>query len=179
MKKQMPITALDIDKKKIVHDGCMVSASGIIIDLFHPDPEKIHLKDIAHGLAYTCRWNGATKSYYSVAEHCCRMFDVAETRDQKLTALFHDAEEAYWGDIISPIKKLLPLEIRNAMEDFRTMILDKFNIRYIDEYIENLDKEALAWDLENLIKKNYHKGWLPNEARLNWLSRSGLLHFKF
>lgn len=170
-----PLTALDIDKKKIVHDGCMITASGIVVNLFNPDPEQINLHDIAHGLAYTCRWNGATKSYYSVAEHCCRMFDVASTKEQKLTALFHDAEEAYWGDIISPLKKLLPIGIRNKMEDFRTMIFDKFNIRYIDDYIDGLDKEALAWDLENLIKNKKHIGWLPNEAKNEWIVRTCLL----
>lgn len=170
-----PITVLDIDNKKIVHDGCMVTASGIIVDLFNPDPEKINLIDIAHGLAYTCRWNGATKTYYSVAEHCCRMFDIAKKREQKLTALFHDSEEAYWGDIISPLKKLLPVEIRNKMEDFRTMIFDKFNIQYIDDYIETLDREALVWDLENLIKERKHTGWMPNEAKHEWFMRTRLL----
>lgn len=168
-------TALDIDSKKIVHDGCMVTASGLVIDLFNPDPEKIILSDIAHGLAYTCRWNGATKSYYSVAEHCCRMCDLADTPERKVTALFHDAEEAYWGDIIKPLKNLLPKEIYNKMEDFRNVIFDKFKIRYIDEYIDQMDKDQLVWDLENLIKENKHKGWMPNIARHEWLVRVGHL----
>lgn len=173
--KPFPLMAVDINNKQIVHNGHMITASGIVMNLFNPDSSAINLIDIAHGLAHTCRWNGATKSFYSVAEHCCRMFDVAETKEQKLTALFHDAEEAYWGDIISPLKKILPIEIRNKMEDFRVMIFDKYNIRHIDEYIENLDKKELEWDLENLIKNNNHKGWLPNVAKQEWFRRTRLL----
>lgn len=63
----------DIDKRKIVLDGCMATFIGEIFDLMNPNPEQIKIKDIAHGLAFNCRCNGHTKNYYSVAEHSIRM----------------------------------------------------------------------------------------------------------
>src|SRR3990167_2002595 len=102
----MKITkAVDIDNKKIVLDGCMVTVSQTVVDLLNPDPELIIIEDIAHGLANNCRWNGHTKKFWSVAQHCCMMYDFV-SKESKLTALLHDAEEAYWGDMIKPLKNV-------------------------------------------------------------------------
>src|SRR4030042_2014756 len=68
--------ALDLDNKKIVYDGCMLTVSNILIDLYNPNPETIFIEDIAHGLANNCRWNGHTQKFWSVAQHCCMMYDL-------------------------------------------------------------------------------------------------------
>lgn len=162
--------ALDIDNKKIVYDGCMVTYTGTIVNLFEANPETICIEDIAHGLAFTCRWNGATKTYFSVAEHCCMMFDRVPD-NLKPVALFHDSEEAYWGDIIKPLKNLLPKEIRLKMEGFRQMIFDKYGVPPICDEIERHDFELLQWDLENTILKNDHVGMSCYEAEMEWLKR--------
>jgi hypothetical protein len=98
--------AVDLINGKIVLDGCMVTASGFIVDLINPDPETILIDDIAQGLANNCRWNGHTQEFWSVAQHCCMMFDIAPD-ELKLTHLFHDCEEAYWGDMIKPLKNII------------------------------------------------------------------------
>jgi hypothetical protein len=163
-------TALDIERKKIVYDGCMVTYSGIIVKLFAPDMGDILLKDIAHGLAYNCRWNGATKSYFSVAEHCCMMYDRVP-QELKATALFHDAEEAYWGDLIKPLKNMLSEIARCNMRLMRNVIFIKYGIAKINEEIDKADFELLQWDLDNLILSNNHKGMTPERAESEWLKR--------
>lgn len=163
-------SALDIDNKKIVYDGCMVTYTGTIIDLMNPDINTIHVEDIAHGLAFNCRWNGATKTYFSVAEHCVMMCDRMPDH-LKATALFHDAEEAYWGDIIKPLKNMLPVEIKQKFRLMRQLIFEKYGIPSIGEYIESVDFELLQWDLENTILSNKHIGLSPYDAEKEWLKR--------
>ncbi len=107
-----------------------------------PRPSDIHLEDIAHGLALTCRFGGACRSFYSVAEHSARVSEQMEEHYRPpgvpaasaddcssrtwgpwsmtegqivdcMHGLLHDASEAYLGDVVSPIK-MLP-----GMRDFR------------------------------------------------------------
>lgn len=162
--------ALDIDNKKIVYDGCMVTYSGEIIDLMNPAENNYLIKDIAHHLAFICRWNGATKTYLSVAEHCCMMFDMVPL-ECKATALFHDCEEAYWGDIIKPVKNLLSDEMRQRMREMRALIFQKYAVPPINEVIDKVDFELLQWDLQNTILTNDHVGLDCYMAEKEWLKR--------
>ncbi len=164
---------MDIDNKKIVYDGCMVTFSGIVINLYKPFDNEYLLEDIAHGLAFNCRWNGATKTYFSVAEHCCMMHDKVQ-QHLKATALFHDCEEAYWGDLIKPLKNLLSGESRLKMRDTRLAIMQKFNIPYLISDIEAIDFELLQWDFENMVLNDNHVGWTCYEAEKQFLQRAKL-----
>lgn len=68
-----------------------------------PKAEEIDIEDIAHHLAMQCRFNGATKSFYSVAEHCVIGSYLVPPEDA-FEFLMHDAAEAYLGDLIRPMK---------------------------------------------------------------------------
>jgi 5'-deoxynucleotidase YfbR-like HD superfamily hydrolase len=169
----IPLKAVDLDNKKIVYDGWMITKSNITIDLYNPDPDLILIDDIAHGLAYNCRWNGHTQRYWSVAQHCCMMCDKAP-KWEKLKYLFHDAEEAYWGDMIKPLKNKIKErcpEIIELMREMRKIIYDKFNIGYIDEEVEKADFECLQWEFENIIKNSNAEYWMPERAKAEWLDR--------
>ena len=37
--------------------------------LTSPQIDDVAIEDIAHGLAYQCRFNGQTSAFYSVAQH--------------------------------------------------------------------------------------------------------------
>ena len=153
------------------HPGCMVTVSGALIDLFAPDPDLLSIADIAHGLAYNCRWNGHTQQYWSVAQHCVYMADSA-MREDKLTCLMHDAEEAYWGDMIGPLKvklKELAPEILERMVDLRKMIFKKFGVDDINEAVKIRDEELLLWEFNNVVKCSTHCVWTPEEAKEEWL----------
>lgn len=85
-----------------------------------PRPEEIDIRDIAGALARLCRYGGQLRSdvpFYSVAEHCVHVADHAPEGLQ-LTALLHDASEAYLCDIIRPIKPFLSnyYEIEERLE---------------------------------------------------------------
>lgn len=79
---------------------------------------NIDINDIAHALSRQCRYNGHTTGHLSVARHSIWVADrVREVLyrnprplplDQRLqlilTALLHDAAEAYLGDLVKPLK---------------------------------------------------------------------------
>jgi hypothetical protein len=80
--------------------------------LLDPRVEDVCLEDIAHALAHQCRFNGHVLSFYSVAEHAVHVAIevLRRTGDPKvaLRGLHHDDEEAYTGDMISPLKQVMP-----------------------------------------------------------------------
>jgi hypothetical protein len=170
----MKITkATDIDKHKIVLDGCMITYSGTVFDLMNPDPDLILIEDIAHGLAFNSRWNGATKQLYTIAEHSIRVanhFDYS--KKLALAGLFHDAEEAYWGDIIKPLKEIIKInspDVILKMKHLRFLIYDKFKIPHLD--VSTQDWYELQWDFEHLILNNNHVPLKPEVAETMWLLR--------
>jgi len=70
-----------------------------------PRPEEVLLEDVAHALAYQCRFAGHTRNHYSVAQHCVLVSEMCDPRDA-LSGLLHDAAEAYVVDVPRPVKKL-------------------------------------------------------------------------
>lgn len=78
----------------------------------HPEAHTYSLADIAHQLSLVCRFGGSCRFHYSVGQHSLLVAD-ALWRDtgsaiEALDGLFHDAAEAYLGDVKKPIKVQLP-----------------------------------------------------------------------
>jgi len=81
--------------------------SGRRVALLNPSPSQIVIGDIAHGLAHQCRFNGQTSKFYSVAQHSVLVASILP-RELRLAGLLHDASETYLGDVVQPLKELLP-----------------------------------------------------------------------
>lgn len=104
------------------------------VDITNLQPEDIELEDIAHGLSNLCRYNGATKRFYSVAEHCVRLAMHVDKREETeynlnltLACLLHDATEAYVGDIIYHLKRKMT-EFSELEDQVGEAILESFGI---------------------------------------------------
>jgi len=87
-------------------------------ELMHPwqlRAEDCELEEIAIRLARRYRFAATTP--YTVAEHCMAVAEAAKTEGQPAVvqriALFHDAPEAWLGDIPSPLKTRLVWENEN------------------------------------------------------------------
>lgn len=88
--------------------GVVETDSGERLDLLDPDPAAISLADLAAGLARTCRFGGQCGAFYSVASHSIHVSnEVGEDPRLQAVALFHDAAEAYVGDVPRPLKRSL------------------------------------------------------------------------
>ena len=81
----------------------VVTASGRLVDLAHPDPDSICVEDIAHHLSHLCRYAGATRDFYSVAQHSVLVSRHPAVQGYEPEALLHDAAEAYTGDLTVPM----------------------------------------------------------------------------
>ena len=96
--------------------GIFKTISGRSINIANPNPEDISIGDITIALSYTCRFGGHLDVFYSVAQHSCLVHDwLIQTSSPRfgpkgilLAALAHDFAEAFVGDMISPLKALLP-----------------------------------------------------------------------
>jgi len=90
------------------------TATGRFVDLLNPDPGTLNEWDVAAGLSRTCRYGGHVRRFYSVAEHAVLVHDLmrwqAAPEEARRGALFHDAAEAYLGDLVAPLKWALRAE---------------------------------------------------------------------
>jgi hypothetical protein len=131
------------------------TVSGEFIDPYSPDPARLHLTDIAHSLAYQCRYNGHIKPFYSVAQHSvivAASLDVYGAETQ-LWGLLHDAAEAYLGDVAAPIKQRPEFAGFRAAEDrLLAAIAERFGLPAdIPDIVREHDRRALTMEVQQLI----------------------------
>lgn len=77
--------------------------TGRHVHLLNPDPAEVSILDIAHALAFQCRFTGHCLRYLSVAEHSILVSEIVPRCDA-LWGLLHDAAEAYLHDMSRPLK---------------------------------------------------------------------------
>lgn len=83
---------------------------GHTLDLLYPDPADIYLSDIARALTRIPRYAGHGDENYSIADHSVTLANLVPAL--RNDALLHDAAEAYIGDILAPLKDLVPEILR-------------------------------------------------------------------
>jgi hypothetical protein len=88
--------------------------TGVNLDLFDIQPGDIYIEDIAHALSNINRFNGHTKFPISVAQHSIHVALLCPTCP--LTALLHDASEAYLGDVTKWLKSTPEMALYRELE---------------------------------------------------------------
>lgn len=117
---------------------------------FAPSLDEICIEDIAHGLANTCRFSGQVRHFYSVAQHSVAVASIVPAR-HRLSALLHDATEAYLGDLAKPIKLGLP-DYQQVEAGLWRVITQKFGIsETLDPAIKLADNAALICERNALL----------------------------
>ncbi len=171
----------------------IVTYTGKLFDVLNPKPELVCIKDIAHSLANQCRYAGHTEEFYSVAQHSVLMAVATELPGDPMQKLLHDSAEAYFGDIASPLKRRIMVELNTnclyPISDIEWNLL-----RTIQEALGiNLDlgpdiKEADMWMLATEVRDlmpphpvwdKYIEGYEPLKHIIPWtptFAESQFLH---
>lgn len=77
--------------------------SGVAYWPLDPRADEVRLEDIAHHLSQICRYTGACREFYSVAEHAVHVSYLVP-RELALHALHHDDPEFVCNDLARPVK---------------------------------------------------------------------------
>lgn len=101
------------------YDRLYIPRDGVYFDPDDPDPEKMSVGSIAHGLATEFRYGGHTEPLINVAQHSVDTAKLLEEHgydsEIQFYGLHHDSAEAYLGDEQKPNKELMPA--REELED--------------------------------------------------------------
>jgi hypothetical protein len=170
----------DANRRGIMEDGnnkdrgpCILTRSGQDFYFLDPSPEDIIIDDVAHALSLQCRFNGHCQDFYSVAEHSVWVSRYLERtygdKELALCGLLHDAAEAYLGDVVSPLKKLLPEYVR-IESNIERCIASRFGLVYpFPKEVYEADRAALAEEFSSLAPfcepDKAEKGMTPKRAR--------------
>ena len=161
--------------------------TGKQFSLDDPSPDMVCVEDIAHALSMICRFNGHCNRFYSVATHSVLLSNYAHNGAKEL--LFHDAAEAYIGDITYPFKKMLP-DYRRVEDAVSVVIAIKFGVSYpTPDWVKTLDTRILLneraalmadtgniWDCDNLEPlRATIPDWSPATAEAAFLDRARAL----
>lgn len=172
--------------------------SGENLDLLNPSLENTTIEDIAYTLSRLPRFGGRYKTsleddIYSVAQHSVYVSKDLQNR-KKYSAVFwglmHDAPEFLYGDIVTPLKKMLP-EFGVMENKYAAGIRRKFSIPFdglVEEDTKVSDHRLLYAEATELLEypSIIHEGfpeskldirdvdphfyiWKPSEARKNFI----------
>lgn len=113
---------------------------------------QIWIEDIAHHMSLLCRYTGAARRFYSVAEHSL-LLSTQVPLELALCGLLHDATEAYCNDLAKPLKRMLP--DYNALED---RVWQAVALRYglpvvMPEFVKLADMAMLKYEVPRLMPR--------------------------
>ena len=152
-----------------------------------PQPDDIDIRDIARALSMTCRFSGHVNAFYSVSQHSVLVSKLVPS-DLALTALLHDAAEAYLTDIPTPIKRNMGMAKEYAaMEDkILEAVMKKYGgifplpdeVEYVDHNIVGTEAIELFNEFPDwVLDRNLNifdvpiRPMMPDEAERLFLER--------
>ena len=129
-----------------------MTASGRPFWPLNPRPQDICIEDIAHHLSLLCRYTGATRCFYSIAQHSVLVSQACDPADA-LHGLLHDAAEAYLHDIPRPLKRLPAFApYREAEARLQAMIYETFGLSPIEPpAVKLIDRRMLRTEQRDLM----------------------------
>lgn len=144
---------------------CIQVASGRLFYLLDPRPNEIHIEDISAHLSKLTRFTGATSDFYSVAQHSV-ICSYLVPPEHALTALLHDASEAYTNDISRPMKvaldTLAPGVLKRIEERLEHAVAARYGLTFpFPPCVKEADNVALSTERRDLMRPGHDWPHLP------------------
>ena len=119
----------------------MTTFTGRRLNLLKLRVEDICIEDIAHHLATLNRFVGALRRPVSIAQHSVYVARLVQGTGWEKEALFHDAAEAYLGDVSKWLKEMPEMALYREAEDrAMSVICEALGLRYdMNRYIKWAD----------------------------------------
>lgn len=125
-------------------------------DLVDPRASDLCIEEIAHALSLTNRFGGHTPRPYSVAEHSLRVVDWLRGRALPrtlLAGLLHDCAEAYVGDVVKPLKDMVPV-IHEYEDQILHLAARRFKFDYpFPDLVLRADREVCAQEITEFFEQ--------------------------
>ena len=132
-----------------------------------PRAGEVFLDDIAHHLAHQCRFTGAVRVFYSVAQHSVLVSLQAPVGADPLWGLLHDAAEAYLVDVARPVKHSPAFATyREAEARLMGVICDRFGLPQEEPAWVKLADNALLMTERRDLMAPPPRPWSPGPAPL-------------
>lgn len=165
--------------------GWMQTYTGEPFWPLEPDLDEIDIVSIAHSLSMLCRYNGHCIRFYSVAEHSVLLSHTVDPEHARW-GLMHDAVEAYFGDMVRPVKYEMP-EFCGHEKNLEAAIAGKFRLGWpmpaqvkehdtrivVDERAQNMAPARLPWPMLDGFEPLgvTINCWSPDRAEAEFMSR--------
>ena len=150
------IEQYDLDTKSGEREGdWMPTFSGRRFWFHDPRPGDIDIEDIAQALSRISRYNGMTLGTigYTVAQHSFLASQLAKP-GYELAALMHDAPEAYAGDVITPLKRILGKSYEVVEDRIMNAVSRRYKFDWGEETqaeVKRVDQAMLATEVRDLL----------------------------
>lgn len=144
MREDTPVEMLDLSPCEDTDPSYIITFSGHKVFLEYPSADTICLDDIAHALSRLTRCTGHGDWAFTLAQHSV-VTSLYAPPDTARWALFHDAHEAYLGDVSTPLKRLIGPAYDELAARFDRAIAAKFGLTICD--VKLADLQAMAWEL--------------------------------
>ncbi len=131
----------------------IMTSSGKYFNFIDTKPDMFDIEDIAHSLSMQCRFGGHIPRFYSIAQHSVLCSQIIEP-EHALSALLHDASEAYLMDIPTPLKNLLP-EYKTMEDRLMVVAANKYGFEYpLNKSVKTVDSKMLNIEFNGVMLGN-------------------------
>ena len=137
-------------------DPYILTIRGHHFDFLNMDNNVFDVEEIAHALAHLCRFNGHCREFYSVAQHSVIVSRLAG-QGHSMGGLFHDAGEAYLGDVTTNLKQLLP-NYKRITADVEAWLVNTTGYDIHSFEVKYADLQALGMEKRDLMAHD-SSGW--------------------
>lgn len=154
-------------------------SSGKYIDFENLTTDDIKIEDINTALNYIYRFTGHWKDQppMTVAQHTYLCMLIAKElfpgdKEVQLAVLLHDWPETYYGDMSTPIKRLLTKRTKQLLSNIDDLVIEKFWVsdkpyEIFEDEVKLCDYSSLDIERRNMWKSTLGKDkWPPVENGL-------------